>query len=92
MNPTLSIVDDQFGSPTYCLDLAIFVRELIETDRYGFYHASNQGVCSRYEFAVHILKRLGWRMFPFKPVPTHLFPPAPAAETDVYGICSQGNA
>ena len=54
-NPTLSIVDDQFGSPTYCLDLAIFVRELIETDRYGIYHASNQGVCSRYEFAVHIL-------------------------------------
>lgn len=79
VNPTLSIVDDQFGSPTYCLDLAIFVRELIGTDRYGLYHASNQGVCSRYEFALHILRAAGMSHVSLKAVPTHLFPPAPAS-------------
>lgn len=78
-NPTLSIVDDQFGSPTYCLDLAIFIRELITTDRYGLYHASNQGVCSRYEFALHILQAAGMAHISLQPVPTHAFPPAPAA-------------
>ncbi|KQX49179.1 MULTISPECIES: dTDP-4-dehydrorhamnose reductase [unclassified Paenibacillus] len=70
----LSIVDDQFGSPTYCLDLAIFLRELIETDRYGIYHASNQGVCSRYEFATHILKVMQMEHVPLIPVPSDLFP------------------
>jgi dTDP-4-dehydrorhamnose reductase len=70
----LSIVDDQFGSPTYCLDLAIFLRELIETDRYGIYHASNQGVCSRYEFAIHILKVAQMEHVPLIPVHSDLFP------------------
>ncbi|KRF00389.1 NAD(P)-dependent oxidoreductase [Paenibacillus sp. Soil766] len=75
----LSIVDDQFGSPTYCLDLAIFIRELIETDRYGLYHASNQGVCSRYEFAKHIFQAAGMPHISLLAVPTHAFPAAPAA-------------
>lgn len=79
VNPTLSIVDDQFGSPTYCLDLAIFIRELIETDRYGLYHASNEGVCSRYEFARYILQAAGMAHVFVNSVPTDLFPPAPAA-------------
>ncbi|MDR6553927.1 dTDP-4-dehydrorhamnose reductase [Paenibacillus qinlingensis] len=77
-NATLSIVDDQFGSPTYCLDLAIFIRSLIETDHYGLYHASNQGVCSRYEFAKHILEAAGMAHISLNAVPTHAFPPAPA--------------
>lgn len=65
----LSIVDDQFGSPTYTLDLAGFIRELIETERYGIYHASNQGSCSRYEFASEILKSV--QMDHISLVPVH---------------------
>ncbi|MEC0232341.1 dTDP-4-dehydrorhamnose reductase [Paenibacillus alba] len=70
----LSIVDDQFGSPTYCLDLAIFIRELVDTDRYGIYHASNQGVCSRYEFAAQILKVAQMDNVSLQAVPSELFP------------------
>lgn len=50
------VVSDQFGSPTYALDLAYFIEELIETDQYGLYHVTNEGICSWYEFAVEFLK------------------------------------
>ncbi|GGA05350.1 NAD(P)-dependent oxidoreductase [Paenibacillus marchantiophytorum] len=70
----LSIVNDQFGSPTYCLDLAIFIRELVESNRYGIYHASNQGVCSRYEFAEQILKVARMEHVALQPVQSDLFP------------------
>ncbi|WNR45744.1 dTDP-4-dehydrorhamnose reductase [Paenibacillus roseipurpureus] len=76
----ISIVDDQFGSPTYCLDLALFMRDLIATDRYGLYHASNEGICSRYEFAEHILTTAGLlSQVTLKPVPTDAFLTSPAA-------------
>lgn len=75
----LHIVDDQIGSPTYCLDLALFIRSLIETDHYGLYHASNQGECSRYEFAQHILQEAGFAQVSLFPVHTDAFPPLPAA-------------
>ncbi|MCY9668273.1 dTDP-4-dehydrorhamnose reductase [Paenibacillus alginolyticus] len=82
----LSIVDDQFGSPTYGLDLAIFIRELMETDRYGIYHASNQGSCSRYEFASEILKYAQLDHVPLVPVQSDLFPsPAPRPMYSVFG-------
>lgn len=74
----LSIVEDQFGSPTYCLDLALFIRDLIETEHYGIYHASNQGLCSRYEFAITILQMAGLSNVPLLPVRTDAFPPSPA--------------
>jgi dTDP-4-dehydrorhamnose reductase len=49
------VVDDKFGSPTYSNDLAWFVRHLMTTEKYGVYHAANEGDCSRYEFAKAIL-------------------------------------
>jgi dTDP-4-dehydrorhamnose reductase len=52
----ISMVTDQIGSPTYGLDLAHFICELIGSEKYGIYHASNQGCCSRYDFAQEILK------------------------------------
>ncbi|WP_248927700.1 dTDP-4-dehydrorhamnose reductase [Paenibacillus hamazuiensis] len=70
----LAMVCDQFGSPTYTLDLAEFISALIETDRYGVYHASNRGVCSRYEFAQHILKAAGLTNVVLKPVSSDSFP------------------
>jgi len=52
----LRVVDDQIGSPTYTLDLARFLLELVKTDYYGIYHASNSGICSWYEFAKAIFE------------------------------------
>ncbi|HOT75820.1 MAG TPA: dTDP-4-dehydrorhamnose reductase [Candidatus Wallbacteria bacterium] len=52
----LFVVDDQFGSPTYTGDLAKFLIELVQTDKYGIYHATNEGYCSWNEFARVILK------------------------------------
>lgn len=53
---SLKVVDDQFGSPTYTVDLARFLLQLIETERYGIYHATNSGSCSWYEFAKKIFE------------------------------------
>jgi dTDP-4-dehydrorhamnose reductase len=55
----LKVVHDQMGSPTYTQDLARFLLELIQTDRYGIFHASNTGACSWYEFAKAIFEENG---------------------------------
>lgn len=52
----LSIVDDQIGSPTYTYDLSRLLVDMIETDKYGVYHATNEGVCSWAEFASYIFE------------------------------------
>ncbi len=48
--PNLQVVNDQKGSPTYTVDLACFLEELVQTEKYGVYHASNSGSCTWYEF------------------------------------------
>lgn len=53
----LNVVCDQIGSPTYTLDLAKLIIEMIETEKYGIYHATNEGVCSWGEFAKEIFKQ-----------------------------------
>lgn len=50
----IKVVNDQKGSPTYAVDLAKFLLELIGTEKYGIYHASNTGICTWYEFATAI--------------------------------------
>lgn len=55
----LSVVHDQMGSPTYTFDLAAFLLELVQTDKYGTYHASNSGTCTWYEFAQAIFDEAG---------------------------------
>ncbi|MFC5649815.1 dTDP-4-dehydrorhamnose reductase [Paenibacillus solisilvae] len=55
----LKVVHDQIGSPTYTLDLALFLLELVQTDYYGVYHASNSGVCSWFDFAQAIFEESG---------------------------------
>lgn len=52
----LSVVADQIGCPTYTLDLAHTILELVDTQKYGVYHVSNSGSCSWYEFAKEIFK------------------------------------
>ena len=46
---TLTVVADQIGSPTYTYDLSRLLVDMIETDKYGRYHATNEGLCSWYE-------------------------------------------
>ncbi len=55
----VNVVNDQFGSPTYTYDLARLLVDMVLTDRYGFYHATNEGIISWYEFAVAIFKAAG---------------------------------
>ncbi|MDE7164609.1 MAG: dTDP-4-dehydrorhamnose reductase [Clostridiales bacterium] len=55
----LNVVNDQIGSPTYTVDLARLLVDMIETDKYGVYHATNDGYCSCYEFACEIFKQAG---------------------------------
>lgn len=52
----LNVVDDQIGSPTYTFDLAKLLCDMIKTDKYGAYHATNEGYCSWAEFARYIFK------------------------------------
>lgn len=56
---SLTIVNDQFGSPTYTFDLARLLVDMVETDKYGIYHATNEGICTWYEFACEIFKQAG---------------------------------
>lgn len=53
----LTVVCDQVGSPTYTYDLARLLVDMIESDKYGRYHATNEGLCSWYEFACEIFKQ-----------------------------------
>ena len=55
----LTVVADQIVSPTYTYDLARLLVDMIETDKYGRYHATNEGLCSWYEFACEIFKQAG---------------------------------
>ncbi|MDD6619027.1 MAG: dTDP-4-dehydrorhamnose reductase [Clostridiales bacterium] len=54
---TLTVINDQIGSPTYTYDLARLLVDMMETDKYGIYHATNEGLCSWYEFAVEIFRQ-----------------------------------
>jgi dTDP-4-dehydrorhamnose reductase len=53
----LNVVGDQVGSPTYTFDLARLIIEMIQSDKYGVYHASNEGFCSWAEFAQEIFRQ-----------------------------------
>lgn len=55
----VSVVNDQIGSPTYTPDLSRLLVDMILTDKYGRYHATNEGLCSWYEFALEIFKQAG---------------------------------
>lgn len=56
---TVRVVNDQFGSPTYTRDLAVLLADMVVTEKYGVYHATNEGVCSWYEFACAIFEEAG---------------------------------
>ena len=53
---TLTVVTDEIGTPTYTLDLAQAIAELIETEYYGIYHITNSDYCSWFDFAKYIFE------------------------------------
>ncbi len=55
----LRVVSDEIGSPTYVIDLAAAIAQLIQTRQYGIYHFTNAGSCSRWAFANEILRLAG---------------------------------
>ena len=55
----LTVVDDQTGSPTYTADLAPLLCDMAATDKYGVYHATNEGVCSWADLAVETFRLAG---------------------------------
>ncbi len=58
---TVRVVCDQIGTPTYTLDLSRLLVDMIETEKYGYYHATNEGgYISWYDFAVEIFKQAGY--------------------------------
>lgn len=57
---TVRVVNDQIGTPTYTLDLARLLVDMIETEKYGFYHATNEGgYISWYDFCCEIYRQYG---------------------------------
>lgn len=52
----LTVVNDQIGSPTYTKDLSVLLCQMIQSEKYGVYHATNEGYCSWAEFAAKIME------------------------------------
>ena len=71
--PEVNVVCDQVGSPTYTEDLAQLLSEMVMTEKYGVYHASNEGICSRAEFAGEIF-RLAGSATKVNPIPSSQYP------------------
>lgn len=72
-NKTVNVVNDQVGSPTYTYDLARLLVDMIETEKYGRYHATNEGLCTWYEFAKEIFRQAGMDV-EVRPVTSDEFP------------------
>ncbi|MCD7839147.1 MAG: dTDP-4-dehydrorhamnose reductase [Erysipelotrichaceae bacterium] len=69
----VNVVNDQIGSPTYTYDLARLCVDMIQTQEYGIYHATNEGYCSWYEFTKEIFRIAGMNVI-VNPVSSDAFP------------------
>ena len=69
----VSVVGDQIGSPTYTVDLARLLCDMVQTNRYGIYHATNEGYCSWASFAAEIMRQAGLRCT-VRAIPTSEYP------------------
>lgn len=69
----VKVVDDQIGSPTYTYDIAELIADMIVTEKYGIYHATNEGYCSWYEFAKEIFRQASLNI-KVEPVDSSAFP------------------
>lgn len=69
----IGVVNDQIGSPTYTYDLSRLLVDMVETEKYGRYHATNEGLCTWYEFACEIFRQAGMSV-KVNPVTSEEFP------------------
>ena len=69
----VNVVADQIGSPTYTYDLARLLCDMVQSEKYGIYHATNEGVCSWADFAKEIMT-LGNRKCKINPITTEEYP------------------
>ena len=83
--PSLKVVNDEVGSPSHTEDLAHATVTLMNTGAFGTYHAVNAGACSRYEFALEILRQAGLST-PVAPCASSEFPTK--AERPLYSVLS----
>ncbi len=59
---TVRVVNDQIGTPTYTLDLSVLLVDMLETEKYGYYHATNEGgYISWYDFTKEIYRQAGYK-------------------------------
>jgi dTDP-4-dehydrorhamnose reductase len=70
----LRVVCDEISSPTYAPDLAEAIVSLVRTEQYGIYHLTNEGACSRYEFARRVLELAGYTDVPIEPITSDQWP------------------
>jgi dTDP-4-dehydrorhamnose reductase len=68
---SLRVVTNEIACPTYNDDLADAIAALIQTERFGIYHFTNAGACSRWQFARYILDRTGYTDTPIAPILSH---------------------
>lgn len=69
----LTVVDDQVGSPTYTADLAELLADMVESGKFGVYHATNEGICSWAELAAEAIQQRGLRT-KVTPVSSDMYP------------------
>ena len=69
----VNVVCDQIGSPTYTADLAPLLCDMAATEKYGVYHATNEGICSWADFAAEVF-RLGRCRAKVNPIPSSEYP------------------
>jgi len=69
----ISVVNDQIGTPTYAVDLAVLICDMLQTRAYGTYHGVNEGYCSWYEFATAIFEKVGLNVR-VNPIPSSEYP------------------
>ena len=84
----ISVVNDQFGSPTHAKDLAVLILKIIDlkTEDYGIYHYSNEGAISWYDFAKKIFE-LNKIDIKISPIPTNEYPTP--AKSPAYSVMSK---
>ena len=70
----LRVVTNEVANPTYTNDLAVAIKRLIETERYGTYHLVNEGAVSRWHFARYVLDQAGFNDTPIERISRHEWP------------------